>query len=404
MTTEVLYTECSLATMKRGGVPYGYIEDGAVAVSNGLIAWAGEFRAIPEKFLNFKTVTLSERLVTPALIDCHTHLVFGGSRAREFEMRLEGASYEEIARAGGGILSTVSATRDATNKVLIASALVRLGNLIEEGVGVVEIKSGYGLTIDDEIRMLRIARHLETLTPVKIMTTWLAAHAIPPEYDQKADYYMDEIVIEGLRQAHEEGLVDAVDGFCENIAFSPIQIERLFKAAKTLSLPLKLHAEQLSDQKGALLTARFEGLSADHLEYLTDEDVASFADSNTVAVLLPGAYYTLRETKLPPIAALRKHDVDIAIATDCNPGSSPISSILTILNMACIEFSLTPEEALAGVTRNAAKALGLSGEYGIIAEGANAEFAVWNVKHPSELPYWIGSSPLHERISNRFDK
>ena len=404
MTTEVLYTECSLATMKRGGVPYGYIEDGAVAVSNGLIAWAGEFRAIPEKFLNFKTVTLSERLVTPALIDCHTHLVFGGSRAREFEMRLEGASYEEIARAGGGILSTVSATRDATNKVLIASALVRLGNLIEEGVGVVEIKSGYGLTIDDEIRMLRIARHLETLTPVKIMTTWLAAHAIPPEYDQKADRYMDEIVIEGLRQAHEEGLVDAVDGFCENIAFSPIQIERLFKAAKSLSLPIKLHAEQLSDQKGALLTARFEGLSADHLEYLTDEDVASFADSNTVAVLLPGAYYTLRETKLPPIAALRKHDVDIAIATDCNPGSSPISSILTILNMACIEFSLTPEEALAGVTRNAAKALGLSGEYGIIAEGANAEFSVWNVKHPSELPYWIGSSPLHERISNRFDK
>lgn len=399
MTQDYILSGCALATMVKGAEPYGLINDAALVVQGGRIKWCGPSNAVPADFAAFSRKDLEGRVVTPSLIDCHTHLVFGGNRAREFEMRLGGATYEEISRAGGGIVSTVKATRNATEEELVAGALGRLDDLMSEGVTVVEIKSGYGLTIEDEIRMLRVARHLETLRPVKIVTTWLAAHALPPEYAKLSDSYIEDVVILGLEIAASKGLVDAVDVFCEKIAFSPAQTERVFKAAQKLGLPVKLHAEQLSDQKGALLTARYNGLSADHLEYLAENDVPAFAASDAVAVLLPGAFYTLKETKLPPIEALRKHNVDLALATDCNPGSSPISSILTIMNMACVEFSMTPEEALAGVTRCGAKALGLSEEYGQIAIGRTAELAIWDVKHPSELSYWVGKSPLFKTIS-----
>lgn len=396
---DMTYTGCSVATMTKGAKPYGLVTDAAFVIQKGRIAWIGKSADLPVQYCTIKSEDLAGRLVTPALIDCHTHLVFGGSRALEFEARLGGATYEEISRNGGGIVSTVLATRAASDEQLITHSLRRLDSLISEGVAVVEIKSGYGLSIEDELRMLRIARKLATLRPVKIVTTWLAAHAIPPEYRSRADQYIDEVAIPGLQQGVKEGLVDAVDGFCENIAFSPEQIERLFKVAKSLNIPVKLHAEQLSDQKGALLAAQYDGLSADHLEYLAATDVPEFAKSGAVAVLLPGAFYTLKETKLPPIAQLRKHEVDIAIATDCNPGSSPLSSILTAMNMACTEFSMTPEEALTGVTRSAAKALNLSEDYGVVAPGKCAEFAVWNVDHPAELSYWLGGSALHKRIS-----
>jgi imidazolonepropionase len=316
-------------------------------------------------------------------------------------MRLKGASYAEISRAGGGIVSTVKATRLASDEALLQSAAKRLDDLIAQGVAVVEIKSGYGLTIVDELRMLRVARKLETIRPVKIMTTWLAAHAVPQEYKDRLDDYIDQVAIPGLQQAVDEGLVDAVDGFCESIAFSVEQIERLFKVAQSLGLPVKLHAEQLTDQKGALLVSKYKGLSADHLEYLSVDDVATFAESGAVAVMLPGAFYTLKETKVPPIESFRSAAVEMAVATDCNPGSSPISSILMAMNMACTQFSMTPEEALQGTTRCAAKALGLQGDYGVIEAGARAELAVWDVKHPAELSYWLGSSIFHKRISHR---
>lgn len=395
---DIVYTDCKAATMAQGSKNYGLIDNAAIAVSGERIIWTGKKSCLPDTFDTFASKALGGRLVTPALIDCHTHLVFGGTRAREFEKRLKGVSYEEIARQGGGILSTVKATRDASFDALVASALTRMDALIAEGVSIIEIKSGYGLTIEHEIQMLRVARHLETLRPIKVITSWLAAHALPPEYKGRADDYMQNVVIDGLKKAHIHGLVDAVDGFCETIGFSKSQIETLFIAAKALGLPVKLHAEQLSDQKGALLAADYKALSSDHLEYLAEGDVEAFAKSGTVAVLLPGAFYTLKETQLPPLKALRAHGVDIAIATDCNPGSSPISSILTIMNMACIEFSLTPEEVLAGVTRCAAKALGLPGHDGTLTAGAIANLAVWNVHHPSELSYWIGGSPLHTRI------
>ncbi|MDN3646595.1 imidazolonepropionase [Pontixanthobacter aestiaquae] len=399
MQHKILLTGCRLATMAEGGEPYGLIKDGAVAIEAGRITWVGPRDDLPEEYSAYEVEDLEGRLVTPALIDCHTHLLFGGNRAREFEMRLNGASYEEIARSGGGIVSTVNATRAASDAVLIAGALKRLDHLIAEGVAVVEIKSGYGLTIKQEMRMLRLARQLETLRPVKIVTTWLAAHALPAEYEDRADSYIDEIAIAGMRHAAAEGLVDAVDGFCESIGFSPEQIARVFDAAKELGLPVKLHAEQLSDLKGALLVGEYGGLSADHLEYLAESDVPAFAQSGVIAVILPGAFYTLRETKLPPIEALRENNVPMAIATDCNPGSSPLSSILTAMNMASTQFAMTPEEVLAGVTRNAAQALGLAGDYGTLSAGVRAELAVWDADHPSELSYWIGGSPLFKRIS-----
>jgi len=401
MTRPTLFTDCTVATMESGRPSYGLIEDAAILQRDGLIEWVGRSGAVPGKRSEMAEQSLQGRLVTPALIDCHTHLVFGGNRAKEFEQRLQGVSYEEIARSGGGINSTVESTRTASFEALVSASLRRLDDLISDGVAVVEVKSGYGLTIEDEIRMLRVARKLEALRPVKIVTTWLAAHALPPAFKNRPDDYIDEVAIPGLVRAAEEGLVDAVDGFCEAIGFSPAQIERVFQAAASLGLPVKLHAEQISDLKGALLAARYSALSADHLEFLSETDVPEFARAGTVAVLLPGAFYTLRETKLPPIAALRKHGVDIAIATDCNPGSSPLSSLLAAMNMACIQFSLTPEEALAGTTRNAAKALGLAGMYGEITQGAKTELAVWDVAHPADLSYWIGRSPLHMRLSNR---
>lgn len=376
---------------------YALIDDGALAIDAGEIAWVGARADLPQSYAQWPQVDLDGRLITPAFVDCHTHLVYGGNRAREFEMRLQGATYEEVARAGGGIVATVKATREADDDRLLADALERVDAMIAEGVSTIEIKSGYGLEQRTECRMLRVAREIERHRSVRVKTSYLAAHALPQEYAGRADAYIDEVCIPGLREAVNEGLVDAVDGFCENIAFSPAQIARLFDVAKTLALPVKLHAEQLSNLGGARLAAQYGALSADHLEYLDEAGVRALAESNTVAVLLPGAFYTLRESRLPPIAAFRRHGVPIAIASDCNPGSSPLASLLLTMNMACTLFRLTPAEALAGVTREAARALGLS-DCGVIQPGLRADLAVWNVTHPAELAYRIGFNPLHQRI------
>ena len=368
--------------------------DGAVGIADGRVAFVG---AIPSDWSAIEREDFGGRLATPALIDCHTHLVFGGNRAKEFEMRLEGATYEEIARAGGGIVSTVAQTRALTADDLVAQALPRLDAMLAQGVATVEIKSGYGLTIADEMKMLRAARRLGTLRPVRVITSWLAAHAVPAEYKGRTEAYLDEVVLPGLDEAQAEGLVDAVDGFCEGIAFSPAQISRVFDKARSLGLPVKLHAEQLSNLGGAKLAASHGALSADHLEYLDAEGVAAMARSSTVAVLLPGAYYFLRETQAPPVKLLREAGVPIAVATDCNPGSSPLSSPLLAMNMACTLFRLTPQEALFGLTRNAARALGLS-DIGTLEPGKRAEIAIWDVAEPAELAYRIGFNPLHRRI------
>ncbi len=374
--------------------PEGYEpRAGDIAIADGRIVATG---VVPDGFGDAGISDLNGRIVTPALIDCHTHLVFGGDRAREFEMRLNGASYEEIARAGGGILSSVTATRAASEDDLVASALPRLDTLLAEGVGTVEIKSGYGLTIADEMKMLRAARRLGQKRPVRILTTWLAAHAVPPEYKGRADAYLDEVVIAGLRRAHEAGLVDAVDGFCENIAFSAAQMARVFDAAAGLGLPVKLHAEQLSHQGGSRLVAARGGLSADHVEYAETADAEAMARAGTVATLLPGAFYTLRETRTPPIDTFRNAGTVMAVATDCNPGTAPLSSLLLAMNMAATLFRMTPAECLRGVTANAACALGL-GDCGRLVPGMRADLAVWNIAHPAELSYRIGFNPLHER-------
>ncbi|MFQ5439035.1 MAG: imidazolonepropionase [Paracoccaceae bacterium] len=391
---EIVLTECRLATMS----PEGIIDEAAVALGKGRIQWLGPRAGLPDAFRDARHVGLAGRMVTPALIDCHTHLVHGGERAREFRMRLEGASYEEIARASGGIMSTMRATRCAGVDELVAQTLPRIDALIGEGVALVEIKSGYGLSIEDEMTMLRAARRLAGLRPVRVVTTWLAAHALPPEYAGRADAYIDEVAIAGLRVAHGAGLVDQVDGFCEGIAFSPAQIDRLFEAARALGLPVKLHAEQLSNLGGAALAASHGALSADHLEHLDDAGVHAMAAAGTVAVLLPGAFYTLRETKEPPVSALRAAGVPIAIATDANPGSSPLTSPLLAMNMAATLFRLTPDEALAGMTRNAARALGQGADCGTIEVGKRADLAVWNVAQPAELAYRMGFNPLFKRV------
>jgi imidazolonepropionase len=391
-----LLTDATLATMA-GPDAWGLVEGGAVAIRDGRILWAGPAADLPGGLAGLPRHALDGRVVTPAPIDCHTHLVFAGDRAREFEMRLEGASYEAVARAGGGILSTVRATRAAAEDDLVAAALARLDAMLAEGVATVEVKSGYALDIAGETRMLRAARRLAALRPVRVRTSWLAAHAVPPDYAGRPDAYLDEVCIPGLRAAHAEGLVDAVDGFCEGIAFDTDQIGRLFAAARALGLPVKLHAEQLSHRGGTALAARFAALSADHLEYATEADAAALAAAGTVAVLLPGAFYTLRETQAPPVAALRAAGVPMAVATDCNPGSSPMVSITLAMNMACTLFRLTPAEALAGVTRNAAQALGLA-DAGRIAPGLRADLAIWDARHPAELAYRIGATPLHARI------
>lgn len=379
---------------------YGLVDNAAIAVEDGRIAWVGPARDLPADYAGWSHDDLDGALVTPALVECHTHLVFGGDRAGEFAMRLGGASYEEIARAGGGIRSTVKATREASDEELLASALRRVDDLIADGVAVIEVKSGYGLTIDHEMRMLRVARSIEQHRPVRIRTTWLAAHALPAEYADRADDYVEEVAIAGLRQAHSEGLVDAVDAFCENIGFTPDQVQRVFEAARELGLPVKLHAEQLSDLKGAVLASEFTALSADHLEFLDPADAVHLVKSGTVAVLLPGAFFTLRETRLPPVDALREHGVAMAVATDANPGSSPMSSLRLAMGMACTLFRLTPAEALAGATRHAATALGLSDEYGSIEAGKRADLAVWQVQHPDYLSYWLGGDLLRGRIEN----
>ncbi|MFC4350419.1 imidazolonepropionase [Fodinicurvata halophila] len=385
--------------MTKGGAPYGLIENGALALQNGRIAWVGPADALPSAWQELPQEALGGRLVTPGLIDCHTHLVYGGDRAREFEMRLEGASYEEVAKAGGGILSTMEATRVASEEELVAAALPRLDALIAEGVTTVEIKSGYGLNIADEMKMLAAARRLGKARAVHVETTYLGAHALPPEYKGQADAYIDEVVLPGLEQAAEAGLVDAVDGFCEKIAFSTAQIERVFRKARELNLPLKLHAEQLSNQGGTALAASYGALSADHLEYLDDAGVKAMAEAGSVAVLLPGAFYTLRETQLPPMDLLRQAGVPLALATDCNPGSSPLFSPLLVMNMACTLFRMTPEEALAGLTREAARALGLSDDMGTLELGRRADIAIWEVEEPASLAYRIGFNPLYKRIS-----
>lgn len=389
-----IWRNCRLLTLASD---FSAIEDGLVIAEDGRIAYAGPAAAAPA-LPNAETTDLGGRLVTPALIDCHTHIVHGGNRAREFEMRLQGASYLEIAQAGGGIVSTVSATRALSVDLLVQQALPRLDALLAEGVSTIEIKSGYGLTVAAECDMLRAARRLETLRPVRVVTTYLGAHAVPPEYKARPDAYLDAVVLPGLEAAHAEGLVDAVDGFCENIAFTPQQIERVFSQAKSLGLPVKLHAEQLSHQGGTRLAARFGTLSADHLEYIEESDAAALAAAGAVAVLLPGAFYALRETRTPDIAALRRHAVPMAVATDCNPGTSPLTSLLLAMNMAATLFGLTVEECLAGTTRNAATALGLSDETGTLEAGKSADLAVWNVRDPAELAYRIGFNPLHSRI------
>ncbi|MEC7258725.1 MAG: imidazolonepropionase [Pseudomonadota bacterium] len=374
---------------------YGLIERGHIAIEGGVIAHVGA--DLPPDYADWPRDCLGGALVTPGLIDCHTHVVFGGNRAREFEMRLSGATYEEVARAGGGIVSTMAATRAATQDQLIDTALARLDALISEGATLIEVKSGYGLDRDTELAMLRAARALATRRGIRVRTSFLGAHAIPREFAGQADAYIDTVCIPALRAAHAEGLVNAVDGFCEGIAFDTAQIARVFDVAGELGLPVKLHAEQLSHMGGAALAARYGALSADHVEYASEADAQAMAAAGTVAVLLPGAFYTVRETQLPPVDAFRKHGVPIALATDCNPGSSPLTSLLLAMNMGCTLFRLTPAEALAGVTRHAAQALGMT-DCGQIAPGMRADLAVWDVETPAELAYRIGFNPLKRRI------
>ena len=395
--SSVVLTSLRAATMRSGADPYGLIKDAAIVLAGGKIAWIGAQADLPSDYAALPVRDMGGRLITPALIDCHTHVIHGGNRAAEFQMRLQGASYEEVARAGGGIVSTVTATRKASEDDLVAAALPYVDAMIAEGVAVIEIKSGYGLEQDTELRMLRAARRIGQLRPVLVRTSYLAAHAVPAEYNGRADAYIDQVCIPALHAAHAQGLVDAVDGFCEGIAFSPAQIERVFLAAQSLGLPVKLHAEQLSNLGGAALAARYGAMSADHLEYLDEAGVIAMASAGTVAVILPGAFYTLRETRMPPIDLLRKHGVPMAVATDMNPGSSPMTSLLLAMNMACTLFRMTPAEALAGATTHAARALGLT-DRGTLASGQIADLAVWNCGHPAELAYRIGFNPIHQRI------
>lgn len=395
--THSVFINLDAATMVGDAVPYGLIKDAAIAVRDGRVNWVGPKCDVPAEYDSATRVDLGGRLVTPGLIDCHTHIVHGGNRAVEFEMRLNGVSYEEVARAGGGIVSTVKATRAATEETLLADALRRVDVSIAEGVTCLEVKSGYGLDIETELRMLRVARAIAASRPIRVQTTFLGAHATPAEYAGRNDAYIDDICIPALRAAHAAGLVDAVDGFCEGIAFQPDQIARVFDVARELNLPVKLHAEQLSNLGGAKMAARYGAMSADHIEYLDEDGVIAMANAGTVAVILPGAFYTLRETQAPPVDLLRKHGVPMALATDINPGSSPLNSLLLTLNMACTLFRMTPEEALRGATQHAASALGLN-DSGAIRAGMRADLAVWDAKHPAELAYRIGFNPLHSRI------
>ncbi len=395
MRCDRLWKDARLATMAGDGL--GLVQDGVIAATDGRIVYAGPAGEAP-RFEADEVVACDGRWITPGLIDCHTHLVYAGERAHEFELRLAGASYEEIARGGGGIASTVAATRAANEADLVAGALPRLDALIAEGATTVEVKSGYGLDTETELRMLRAARALGEARPVRVATTFLGAHALPPEYAGDADGYIDRVCAEMLPAAAAAGLVDAVDAFCEGIGFTTGQTARVFAAAQALGLPVKLHAEQLSNLHGARLAAEAGALSADHLEYLDDAGIAAMAASGTVATLLPGAYYFTRETKLPPIDGLRAAGVPIALATDCNPGTSPLTSLLLTMNMAATLFRMTVEECLLGVTRHAAAALDLFGEVGKLAPGLSCDLTIWSIERPAELVYRIGANPLHARV------
>ncbi len=387
---EVLFTNVHLATMAASADGYGEARDAAIGVADGRIAWIGPRHEAPPAPVVHDG---GGRWLTPGLIDCHTHIVHAGNRSDEFEARLNGATYEDIARAGGGIMSTVRATRAAGDDELLRQSLPRIASLLAEGVTTLEIKSGYGLTFEDEAKMLRVARRVGALLPVNVATTFLGAHALPPEFAGRADDYIDAVCDRMLPQLAALGLVDAVDAFCERIGFSNQQTERVFAAARAHGLPVKLHAEQLSDQGGAELVARFKGLSADHLEHLTQAGIDAMAGAGTVAVLLPGAYYFLRDTTPPPIAALRAAGVPMAVATDCNPGTSPMTSLLLALNMACTLWRLTPREALAGATIHAARALGRAADVGSLEVGKRADFALWDIARPADLSYAIGLNP-----------
>lgn len=393
-----LWRNLRLATLRSDLPGLGEISSAAIAVRDGRIVFAGAEAELPRGLAAAETFDCRRRWALPAWVDCHTHLVYGGDRAHEFEMRLAGATYEEIARAGGGIAATVAATRALDAEGLTAASLARLDALLAEGTGTVEIKSGYGLTIASELDMLRAARRLGELRPVRVSTTYLAAHAAPPEYKGRNPDYLAEVALPGMARAAAEGLADMVDGFCEGIAFSPAEIATVFAEARRLGLPVKLHAEQLSDLGGAALAARHGARSAEHLEWLSAEGVAEMAKAGTVAVLLPGAFYTLRETKKPPVRALRDAGVAIAISTDANPGTSPLTSPLLTMNMAATLFGLTVEEAIIGFTRNAARALGLEAETGTLEVGKSADFAIWNIERPAELVYRLGFNPLHARV------
>jgi len=394
-----LWVNVHLATMTETG-PYGMVKDGVMAIGGDKIAWIGKRTDLPADLESRidKVYDGQNGWITPGLVDCHTHLVYAGSRAREFELRLQGATYEEIARQGGGIRSTVAATREADEKSLYDQSSSRLLALMKEGVTTVEIKSGYGLDFETELRMLRVARQLGEKYPVTVVPTYLGAHALPPEFEGRSDEYIDFVCNSVMPEVAAQKLAVAVDAFCENIGFTPDQTEKVFQKAQKLGLAIKLHAEQLSDLKGAKLASGYGALSADHLEHVSEEGVKAMAASGTIAVLLPGAFYFLRETRLPPIDLLRRHKVPIALSTDCNPGSSPTTSLLLMLNMACTLFRMTPEEALAGITRNGARALGLEERIGTLEAGKDADFVLWDITEPAELAYRIGFNPLKQVV------
>jgi imidazolonepropionase len=398
MRFDRVWLNARLATLASHDGGLGLVENGAIAAKDGRIAFAGPADELPSGWDAVERTDCEGRWITPGLVDCHTHLVYGGDRAHEFELRLKGASYEEIARAGGGILSTVKATRAASESELVASALPRLDHLIAEGCTTIEIKSGYGLDLETEARTLRAARRLVHERPIAVTTTFLGAHALPPEANGDKDAFIDKVCSEMLPALASENLADAVDAFCEGIAFSPEQTARVFTAAKALGLNVKLHADQLSNLHGARLAADFGALSADHLEYTDDAGAAAMAGAGTVAVLLPGAFYMLRETKAPPVEAFRQHGACMALATDCNPGTSPLTSLLLVMNMGATLFRMTVEECIAGVTREAARALGRLDRIGTLEPGKSCDLAIWNIERPAELVYRIGFNPLHARI------
>jgi imidazolonepropionase len=397
---DAVWLNARLATLIEGRRGLGILEPGAIAVREGRIVFAGRQDALPAAWRDGagRLVDCNGRWITPALIDCHTHLVYGGDRAHEFELRLAGASYEQIAREGGGILSTVRATRAASEDDLMQSALKRLDALIAEGVGTVEVKSGYGLDLAAERKSLTVARRLAKQRNVSIRTTFLGAHALPPEFTEKREAYVSYVADTMIPTLASEGLIDAVDGFCETIAFSLDEIAHVFAAARQAALPVKLHADQLSNSRGAALAAKFCALSADHLEYADEDGLAAMAKAGVVAVLLPGADYVLRERQAPPVDLMRKHSLPIAVATDSNPGTSPMTSLLLALNMAATLFGLTIEECLAGATRNAARALGIARETGTLEAGKWADLAIWDIERPAELVYRLGFNPLHARV------